>query len=194
MTDNEKKNTIEEKLLLLVALILEKFKHGNTIQHLWFEENLWIKRPEFERTSNLEHSLRMYDRDMENYHFQYMNCIDKVKPALRKHKMYLTSIRGIGYKLLTPNEHAAHATTRLIERTDKAFQKAQQCMESCNTAKLTASELNKHELHEKNIRGLRKVFNKEATKRQLFKVKKDESKRNTEHPKGDSRGTIQPTV
>lgn len=167
-TDIELK--LEEDVAEVVAKILAKFSHGSTINHTWFIDNLWISKPEFNKNVKLEYAIREYDKETDLYDFKYMGCIDRVKSALRKERLYMTSIRGIGYKLLTPNEHAQHGVHKLITRTDKAFQKTIQCHNSCELSQLTKKELSVHKAKSLAVVELRKVFNNEASKRGLFKT------------------------
>lgn len=173
------KATEVEGVNACVTDILHGFYYGETISHEWFEEHLWIDRPEVVQRKNMEAAYKEWSRAIDAYKLAYMNCIGKVKLALQKHHIYITSIRGVGYKILTPREHAQHGVHSLLTRVSRGFLKATQCHTSCEVRDLTNAELKEFNSKSAKVQKLHAAFNKEVLKYKLHKTVKPKNR-----PKG----------
>jgi hypothetical protein len=73
---------------------------------------------------------------------------------LEEHQMLLVNVRGQGYRIANPNEHAELAATTFTDDLGKAARKASNSLKHTNRDMLTAAEAARHAEVEVRIAGL----------------------------------------
>jgi len=112
--------------LQAIQIAVIKFTYGDVIKLSWLHENFEIEIPEFGSK-----------KDYEQCTFKFMACMDMFRETLLKeHLMMLSSVRGVGYRVLNPNEQPDEAMSRLKSRVKKETTKAMESLSFINEALL----------------------------------------------------------
>lgn len=120
------------------------FTHGDLIRHEWIRDNIWIEKPALRTDIDMEKAIEIYDKEMTAYQLRLMGIRSDVQAMLAKeYNKFMVSIRGRGYYILQPDEHADHATEIMKRGIDRAHNKAKFVIDTTSTQRLGKKDTGK---------------------------------------------------
>ena len=92
---------------------------------------------------------------LERRQWELLRRFDLFKSMmLEEYAMLLVNVRGQGYRIANPNEHAEIAATSFADDVGKAVKNSRRMLEHVNKGRLTASESARHAEVEVRLAGL----------------------------------------
>lgn len=159
----------KERVVIETAVSLflqEEFKDGDVVSHEWLKTYLEIPDPE---------SLDQVQR----IQFLLLSRVEEFKKSLLEdHKIALESVRGIGYRIVPPNEQAAFAVTEAAKQIQKGIERGLSVL--CH-ARLNEMDAESHKRHidaQTRMSGLKLIVSQE--RRDVFSLFSESEKEKQE--------------
>lgn len=116
----------------LEQFFADKFADGQLISHAWLEWALNLPKP---KTA----------KEMVNCQFVILDRVEQFKEALlTKHKIYVVSVRGQGYRIVPPSDQAFIAVDNAMRGVRREFNKCQEVMKNTRFAELDTDQAKRH--------------------------------------------------
>jgi hypothetical protein len=129
---------------------LQAFTYGDTIPMEWLDKAFDIQYP---KTGTRE--------DYKAISFQFLTAMDRFREdLLTKHKMALRNVRGVGYEIIPPGEHAIMARAQFLALMRKAFDVAESLLENTDFGRLTQEEIQRSRTEEAKIATIKALSRK----------------------------------
>lgn len=110
----------------------ESFNYGDTISHEWLK--VYLEIPEPETLS-----------DVQRVQFLLLSRVEDFKrQLLEEHRLALESVRGVGYRIVPPNDQAAFAVTEAAKLIQKGIEKGMELLEHARHDEMDESARKRH--------------------------------------------------
>lgn len=115
-------------------------KEGAVLPHSEFRKIMGFKHPDKTEYDSNDEYFEAYD----NERFRYLKFMDNVREALLKHyKIYLSSVPGIGYAVLTPKEQIDFGIKRSKKGVYKQLKRGKNILTHIDKKRLNSDDLRK---------------------------------------------------
>ncbi|MGZ8172991.1 hypothetical protein [Methylobacter sp.] len=147
--------TTLDKLYITAADVASKtFNYGDIISHQWLIEQFALEEPKIGSRA-----------DFEKFQFSFLVSVEGFKHhMLETHKMYLVSIKGLGYKIVVPGDQTDVAMKKLRVSVKKEIGKATSALLNINDLLMKSDEM-KHRDDQLGKLGALSAYHKSATKK-----------------------------
>lgn len=110
----------------------DNFQDGQLISHAWLEYALNLPTPKSAK-------------EMISCQFIILDRVEQFKEALlTRHRIYVVSVRGKGYRIVPPSDQAFIAADTAMRGIRREFSKCSQVMEHTRTEELSVEESKRH--------------------------------------------------
>lgn len=112
-----------------------QFSYGDMITHTWLKENLGVAIPEFG------------SRDaIQNAQLDFLGAFETLRyELLTGYQMYLSSVRGEGYRVVLPKEQVGLAMEQLEKRVSAEIRKASAAIENVRVDMLEQDDMRRRD-------------------------------------------------
>ncbi|MDP2235013.1 MAG: hypothetical protein Q8J88_01145 [Bacteroidales bacterium] len=121
----------------LIDGLVENFQPDELITHEYIKSKFLIVAPEYEEFESVTEFIEAINLQQ----FEYMSLIEKLRlDVLDRHKLYMSNIRGFGYKFLKPSEQTTYAREKAIDAVKKELNRGLLILKNIRHDSLTMEE------------------------------------------------------
>lgn len=134
--------------------IAESFKYGDIITLEWLQKSFHLKDP----------STIVEFRD---YQFAFLGNMDSLRQELlQEHRLLLSSVRGVGYELVEPNEQVETAWQSTFVRVKRELKKLAGAIRHIRYDELTDEKRREHADAQAKLSGIHAFVQREGKRKQ----------------------------
>lgn len=134
--------------------IAENFKYGEVVTLDWLRDAFHLVEPK-----TIE--------DFRNYQFAFMGNMDALRQELlQEHQLLLTSVRGVGYELVEPNEQVETAWQATFVRVKRELTKLASAVRHIRYDELSEDKRREHADAQAKLSGIHAFVQREGKRKQ----------------------------